>query len=282
MQVKFKGLNLGDDTGIYFIQSIDGWEDRPDIVNGSAPRSRRNGSMIGGLLASKRVITMDLDIASDPANGHTTTMPKRQLRKAMVIDDEEHELYVDLGYGIEPEIAFVRVTNFDMPTMPGNVQLAHATIEFVATDPRRYSPSLHTVSSGLQTRAPAVAYPITYPAQYSTALTNPGEAQAINTGTDPSSPVFTINGPVSQPSITLVDGEGVRTTRFNLSIGLGEALTVDTNEGSVRLNATPLNGADRGALIEELTLRPGLTTVRFRGSGNSNASLVTQWRDATM
>ena len=281
MDMTFKGLSLGDDSN-YVITSIDGWEDRPETTNGSTPYPRRLGSWVGGLSATKRVVTVDLEILGDTSS-YLTTTPKRALARALAMDDVESPLVLDLGYGIAPEQIFARVTAFSMPTVKGYGQRQSASIEFTATDPRRYSLNYNSAVTGLPTPIRGVEYPIQY-GKYTAVLTpsNRGEAVLQNLGNAEAPAIYRITGPSPQPSITVTNGGHVRRTYFNLPLAPGEVLQIDTGAGLVTVNGAVRNGITAGALVEDLGLPAGQCAVALGGAGSAQTSLSVMWRDANL
>ena len=277
----FKGLSLGDGSD-YVITSIDGWEDRPETTNGSTPYPRRLGSWVGGLSSVKRVISVDLEILSSTSD-NLTTIPKRNLAKATAMDNVESPLVLDLGYGITPELVYARVTAFTLPTTKGYGRQQSASIEFTATDPRRYSLQVNSARTGLPTPVRGEPYPITY-GKYSAVLTpsNRGEALLQNLGNAETPAVYQVVGPSPQPSITLTNGSHVRRTYFNLPLAAGEVLRIDTKEGLVTVNGAVRNGITSGALVEDLGIPPGQSSVVLGGAGNDQTSLSVTWRDANL
>lgn len=286
MLVDFKGLNLADDVN-YIVTSLDGWESRPEVVNGSVPRARRHGSVRGSLLAYKRVISVSILIPSQTTDGNTTTKAKADLMRAMSLDDEESPLRIGLDYGSPITLAYVRVTAFDMPTVKGYGQLATANIEFTATDPRRYSDQNYTATGGLRTRPPGKPYPqvaiagrFTYTGGTGTA----GSYSISNDGNADSVPRFTIKGPINNPSITIQDNKDRRKVWFAVSLTASERLTIDPSQGLVKEGSKDRYAQVRGAIVEDLYFRPGISTISFGGSSSSPSDprLTTTWRDATI
>lgn len=283
MEVTFKGLHINVANN-YLIVDIDGWEDLPDVTNGSSPKPTRMGSQLGGLTSPKRVITLTLDILGDPESDYLTVVPKRNLRKVMTLDDAESELRVDLGFGMEPEIAYVRVTALDMPTSMGYGYTQRAVIEFEASDPRRYSPIEYTARTGIPTPVHGVDYPIQY-GRYLTVLTpaNRGEAMTQNAGNTPTPAVYTLRGPGDKTSLTVTNGEHVRKAHFNLKLAAQDQLRIDTKDGSITLNGSARYGITTGALVQDLELPAGVSAVKLETTGGTNStSLVVAYRDANL
>lgn len=283
MLVQFKGLDLGDGSD-YIVTALDGWESRPEVTNGSAPRPHSLGSWVGGLGSQKRVITMAVTIPGLLSDGNQTTIPKAKLRQVMGLDDEESPLLIGLDYGTTSEIAYVRVTSFDMPTRKGYGQMQEAFIEFTATDPRKYSNGIYKATTGLPTTLRANLYPLTYglfPVQPTEA--NRGEAAVENLGNAPAPVVYKIVGPSPQPHITVTYPNGKqKRTIFNTPLAKNEVLEADTATGVVTVGGGVRTGQTTGALIQHLEIPPGQSTITLGGLGSDNTSLSASWRDATL
>lgn len=284
MDITYKGLSLGDDTH-YIATSIDGWESRPEITNGSTPHPRRLGSRVGGLSAVKRVVSIDFEIVGDAESSNLTTLPKYRLQQVMGLDDGESPLLIDLEYDSAPEIIFARVTAFTMPTVRNYGRRAQAFIEWTATDPRKYSVNESRATTGLPVALRGIPYPITY-GRYADMITpdNRGEAIVQNIGNSHSPATYRIVGPVSNPTITVETGRkgATRRIQFNVNLVSGEVLTATSTDGSVFVGGARRQGITSGALLEDMEVPPGTSTVALGGTGGSSASLSVSWRDANL
>jgi len=281
--VQFKGLDLGDGSD-YIVTGLDGWEDRPEITNGSAPRPHSLGSWVGGLGSQKRVITLDLLIPGLLSDDNQTTIPKARLRQVAGLDETESPLLIGLDYGTTPEIANVRVTAFSMPMVKGYGRLQTASVEFTATDPRKYSNGVYTATTGLPTAPRRQAYPLIY-GEYTQAPTGAqrGEATMENLGNAASPAIFRITGPSQEPVITVTGESGKqKRTTFHTPLGAGEVLEVSTADNTVTLNGALRNGQTTGALVTHLEIPPGKSTVTLGGAGSDETQLTVKWRDATL
>ena len=282
MIVRFNGLDLADETK-YLITGITGWDDMPEVVSGSAVRPRRHGSWPGGLLAPRRVVTLDLEILGDSTTGNSNLEALTALRKAMALDDTERALTIDFEQGLGPEEINCRVTSLILPMSAGYSIRRSASIEFAASDPRRYAADWTAKTFGTRTRSVVPVYPVRYPKKYQT-YGKPGDLTAINEGGINTPPVFTITGPIIRPGITITDSKGTRKISFDLTLGAGKRLVVDVQNGTARQGATSYYGDTRGALLEDMVLRPGTSTIHFTGSGNTSqlATLNVAWRSANL
>lgn len=278
----FNGLSLGDGSD-YLITNIDGWEDRPETTNGSTPHPRRLGSWVGGLSSVKRVVTVDLKILATRQD-NLTTIPKSLLTRALAMNDEESPLVLDLGYGIPTEQIFARVTAFDMPTVRGYGREQPALVEFTATDPRRYSIQVNSAQTGLPVALRGNAYPIAY-GRYAEQITpeNRGEAVVQNIGNSPATATYRIVGPVKNPTITVNGPKGFRRRiQFNVNLASGEVLYAQSAYGSVEVGGSARRGITTGALMEDMEVPSGTSTVALGGAGSTNAKLTVSWRDANL
>lgn len=281
MDMTFKGLSFGDDSH-FLITNIDGWEDRPETTNGSTPHPRRLGSWVGGLSSTKRVVTVELEILAHRSGDGTTTYPKHLLSKAIALDDEESPLMLDLGYSLGREIIYARVTAFDMPTSRGYGRSQRALIEFTATDPRRYSMGINYATTGLPVALRGNTYPITY-GRYPTVITpdQRGEAIVQNEGNAAAPPTYKIVGPVKNPTITVLGPKNFRRRiQFNINLASGETLLAQSEYGTVTVGGAARRGVATGALMEDMEVPPGISTVTLGGVGTANAKLTVSWRDA--
>ena len=280
MLVQFNNLNLADETK-YLITGISGWDDVPEVISGSAVRPRRHGSWPGGLLTTKRVVVIDLEILPDDSG--TVTANLKALRKAMAVDDTERPLTIDLDYGMDEEVINARVTSAIYPMGQGYGSRRGASIEFTASDPRRYISTWNTKIFGTRTRTVIPQYPVKYPKKYVT-YSKPGELVAINEGDIATPPKFTVEGPIKNPTIRILDAKGTRKISFNVEVGVNQDFVIDVLNGTARMSGGNYYGDSRGALLEDMDLRPGSSTINFSGTGNNsqNARLTVAWRSASL
>lgn len=282
MDMTFKGLSLGDNSN-YLVSGIDGWEDRPETTNGSTPHPRRYGSWVGGLSSVKRVVSVDLQILGSKETDWLTTSPKQKLREALAMDDVESPLLLDLGYGIRPEIIFARCTAFSMPTVRGYGRIQTASIEFTAADPRRYSVNENTSTTGLPVKMRGSEYPIPYGRANVITPSNRGEAIVQNVGNASSPASYKIVGPVKNPTITVAGAKDYRRRiQFNLNLAAGETLVANPSMGTITVDGVARRGVVSGALLEDMEIPPGNSTVTLGGTGSTAARLTVSWRDANL
>lgn len=273
---------MGDNT-LYNVDTIDGLDSLPDISIGMAPKPRRHGSWLGGKLAQKRVITMSFDIMGDPADDYRTTKPKNALVQAMRLQDEEQPLVFEMDYGEQGVLVYASVTALDLPLTSGYSRQRRGTVEFTCTNPMKYSVNPRQGVAAPPSPPTGAAYGLTYGFAYSQDTGITGSFTAHNGGNSPAAAVYTITGPVSRPKVTLLDGQGSRATTFATNLAEKDVLLVDTVNNRVTINGSDAYSTVSGALVADLVIRPGDTTVSFDGDVPSGKSprLNVSWRDAS-
>jgi hypothetical protein len=272
------------DGSLYNVTSIDGLDSLPDLTIGMAPKPRRHGSWLGGKLAQKRVISIGFEILGDPKDDYRTTKPKNALLKAMQLMDSELPLLFDMDYGEDEVMVYASVTALDLPLTNNYSRLRRGVLEFTCTDPMKYAPAQKTGQATTPVVPVAAPYGQAYGFAYSITTGLSGTFRATNDGNSNSPVVYTIIGPVTQPRITLTDKTGVRSTMFNLTLKAKDRLVIDTAKNSAMRNGASMFGTASGALIPDLVMRPGTTTVAFTGDDTGGAtppSLNANWRDAS-
>lgn len=283
MRIEFNGLDLADES-LFNVTSIDGLDSLPDLTIGMAPKPRRHGSWLGGKLAQKRVITIGLQILGDPTGDNRTTTAKNKLVNALQIMDVELPLIFELDYGDQPVMVYASVTALDLPIKQDYSRLREATIEFTCTDPMKYSAAAKQRTAAPPRVPEATPYGGQYGFAYSITTGLSGAVTADNNGNSPAPAIYRMRGPITRPVITLVDSIGTRTVRFNVTLKASDELYVSSSANRVLLNGSDNYGAANGALVADLVMRPGETTVTFTGDdtgGPVPPSLTVEWRDAT-
>jgi hypothetical protein len=236
--------------------------------------------------AQKRVITIELEILGLESDGYNTTIPKRNLRKVAGLSDTEDELLIGLDYGDSAEMVMARITDLSIPTKKGYGKRAQAIIEFTATDPRKYSTGIYQATTGVSVQSRAMAYPIEYGVFPETLTPSQrGEAITENLGNAPSPAKYKIIGPCEAPVITLTYPSGKqKRTQINVPVAAGEILEADTATGMVTIGGANRSGQTSGAIISQLEIPPGQSTVTISGPGSDDnqTSLTISWRDANL
>jgi hypothetical protein len=276
----------------YRFKTITGWEDTPGLDSGNVARAQQHGAWAGRLLAQARTVTLEGLMVRGARNAMGAAV--RTLNAACTIAQAEQPLVVwldDRG----PMLINARLIRRHL-TPDGAWALGFnggGALQFEATDPRRYQlaqqvavTGLPQPETGLVWGAPETGLVWGSP---ETGLSwgtpgSTGDLVCANSGTAEVNPVIEIRGPVTNPSVTLTGTTTV--LEYNLTLALGDVLTVDTWAGTVtlagqsRLGTATLRSQPEGTFI----LPPGSTsTVSFRSSDpipDPNASCTVRWRSA--
>ncbi|MFI6979847.1 phage distal tail protein [Embleya sp. NPDC050154] len=282
-QVQFAGLLFGPGTPFRIAsEGLGGWEELPAIDTGDAARPAGHGSWPGALWAGPRTITAQVWVMPDPgADADEIREHVRALRRATAVDHRERWLAVRL-HG-ETLACRARVLQRVVPTDRRFVGqgVAKATIQWQATDPRRYEPEEQLLGTELPSRENGLTWPLAWPLAWGRAGST-GDLTVTHHGSAPIAPLITFHGPCDRPSLRL-PATGVALS-YDIDLAQGDELTVDTSDGSVLLNGTASRKetAESGSAPEELfTLDPGDTLLSFRAaSGGPGARAEVRWRTA--
>ncbi len=199
---------------------------------------------------------------------------RANLQRAVAIGGASGEMSLLIYDEPVPKQQLVRRSGQIQETYP---TLATVTfnILLVAPDPRRYATVLQsaTVQAAVTVHGitPPLTPPITMPANG-----KPAVIAATNGGNFETRPVIQVNGPIQNPSLTLVDtGQVVAFT--GLLLASGQQLLVDFDK-----RQATLNGALVPADISSAwwVLAPGTSTIRLGGIASSGSGMTAQWRDA--
>lgn len=229
----------------------------------------RNGSWLGRLGSSKRVVTIDLLIVGQGDYGNT--MARNALRNLYSDGIEEFELYMDLGYGNPPEVIYCRVTAMDMNLSQGYGRKQEARIEFTATDPRRYRAAQRLATTGSPALAQGFSMPMTYGvrAQAAASPTATTSTVVTNDGTAPADVTYSLAG--SSMSVTGPDG-----VTLSIRFPVAGPITINTFLGLATSNGRDITALAIGASVKSLHLLPGTSTV----TGEGGVTLT--WQDASV
>jgi len=306
-QVQFgPALLMGPGTGYVVTRAgIEGWEDLPGFDSTDVPRPASHGSWPGSRYLNPRIVTVDVSIHpdNDPA-GRSGLALKRALDLATRPDAAEAELAVRvLG---ETLMCRARI-NSRVPQALSTQWMAMGELgvplQFIATDPRRYSLDEHSLMAGPPTRSEGLQYTLLSGAdridyapsggvdRFDWGVDgNVGDITVTNAGTEDSPPVITFFGPCTTPSVLLQsDAADDLVLEYDITLAVGDTLTLDARAGTVLLNAGSSDAdraylvTPRSGLLEELLLPPGDSQLSFRQqSTDTSSSMTVTWRDAYM
>jgi hypothetical protein len=156
---------------------------------------------------------------------------------------------------------------------------------FVALDPRIYSGILSTTGAvGLPSHAGGLVAPLTVPFNINSTLVG-GAADLVNAGTAATGLSIRIDGPVSQPRITVRQPDGTLqqiTFLAGFVLPAGQWIEIDTAARTALLNGLP-QASVRGQASWEMDpfpVPPGTSVLRFgasSGTGIATATYRSAW-----
>lgn len=144
--------------------------------------------------------------------------------------------------------------------------VARARCSFWCTDPRLYG-ELSDIVLSLPSGTAGLTFPAAAPFAFG-ALTTPGEAIIVNTGTYETDWSAYITGPIDGPSIEVVE-QGRVLALPSLSLAVGEYLFFDSRTKSILLNDFASRYSSLSAASRWWMMPPGTSTIRFRGNSGS-------------
>lgn len=154
--------------------------------------------------------------------------------------------------------------------------------QFRCADPRAYSQTLQSSTTGPPTANGGMPYPIPYPIPFGVGATG-GSVTVTNDGNTISWPDLFIAGPISGPVITV----GSSSLTFStLVLTAGQTLTIVTNPARRSMTVDGVNAAGSLRFADSVFagLAPGVATnVSFQAIGGGtdvNTNLTVAWRDA--
>ncbi|MHC0429978.1 phage distal tail protein [Streptomyces sp. O3] len=289
-QIQWAGLLFGPGTPYQIgAKGITGWDDLPGLDTADVSRPDQHGAWAGARWAKPRTVGASVWLLPDSPDQAGDAM--RKFRAATGLASGEAWLAVRL-HG-ETLACRARVSRRVIPQDRGYVTqgAAKSSLQWIATDPRRFEPqrrqasvSLPTPEAGLAWEAPGGAVKgLEWPLDWG-AAGQTGTVDVVNDGSAAAHPVIELRGPVQRPMLTrLTDG---RRLHYDIALGQGDVLTVDTLAGTVVLNGTAsrLYTAMPGSAPEQLfQLEPGATPLVFRSADTTpdpRASATVRWRNA--
>lgn len=266
-------LNAGADAYgcMWATDAPDGW----DAPTADTPIDRRqggHGGILGDTYLTERTLTFSDGMVTAPSAEALTAARDRWLA-ALYADLSGYVLYTALDEPGGPWSLWLRPTG-SPKWLAHDDRVAVWSWTWVADDPLKFGPTAVYGPARLPTGTgdPGRTYPRVYPVSYGGTGVRPDTLVVANTpasaGGDYAQAVYTINGPVPQPRVTVSSGEV-----WGLSVDLAAAdvAVMDTAAGTVTIN-----GANRpDALAAGSTfplIPPGGAEVRLRSvTGGTSA-----------
>ncbi|MEV7777796.1 hypothetical protein [Kitasatospora sp. NPDC088351] len=301
--VQFGELLLGPGTP-YRWRKLSGWSDSPAWDSGTTNRPAGHGAYPGALWAQPRTISIDDIVIRAPASRIGAVVAAFEAG-AVSLDDELPLVVCVDERG--PLLVWARCLRWSVPVSRGYRvgTITGCSLQFEATDPRRYSLTEQHADTGLPIDEQGLDWHLDAAAERGLdwhLATPPGGAPptedgitfgsggstgiltATNAGKAPAPAVLVFTGPVEQPS--LVDLRTGRRWEYDITLGTGEQLVVDGAAGTVTLSASSRlhTVTDRSAPEQLLAVAPGTTDYAFAGAPDTvphpAARAELRWRHA--
>lgn len=284
-QLQFGTYLMGEDTPVHGRQ-LTGWDDLPDMDDASVALPSSHGAWPGWLLAQPRVLTFDF-LLHQPRSAGGLPAVLDGLRAATALRQEETPLVVQLA-GTR-RLLWARVTRRALPASQDYTWgQPTGSIEWTASDPRRYEVAEQVALTGLPVPEPGLDW---HPADTPPGLEwdldwggsgTPGAVLITNAGDADTYPVLAITGPVTQPAVT--NQATGAPLEYDITLAATDRLVIDTREGTVTLNGTTprlYTATPRSTPEQAFTLPPGTSLLTFRAAEfNDRAALTVIWRSA--
>lgn len=221
-------LGMTDAAGVaWHLREIEGWSGSEVRAEYSA-READHGAWNSPVYLSQRPITLSGLIEAPNLNALDSAV--EQLLAACAVTDTTL-----IVYETTPKQAVVRRSGKPLVRLITD-RVAEYSLLVTAGDPRRYSTTLQLQSTALPSTTGGLSVPLSVPLTIST-TTVAGSITLVNEGTFATRPVFTLTGPVTNPTITVqYPGGAVKALLYSSSIDAGDDLVIDTDTHSVVLN----------------------------------------------
>lgn len=265
-QIEFAGYLFGAGQDADFV-AIDGLDDLPEVEDGNQRRARAHGSVLGPLFATTRVVTLSATMKA------ATAAKVAAVKAATTIVSAEQPVVIAVDgsvYRINGRVVRRRIPRSE----EFQRGIARMTVQWEATDPRIYSNTLQSGTTGVGSVSGGLSLPHGFAHGFGTATA--GTIATTNDGNTAAPWTATLTGPLTSPSISLVGGDGVLTLN-GFVLADGDTLEFDSLARSVLLNGS---ASRLGSLTERawFDLPIGSESVQLT-AGSGTGSLTLRWRD---
>ncbi|MFD8949469.1 hypothetical protein ACFV0B_11500 [Streptomyces xanthophaeus] len=267
-------LGAVDGAGVaWHLQTLDGW-DGPDLEAQYSAREADHGAWAAPVYLRQRPVTLAGKIEAPALPALDAAI--EQLIAACSLTDTTLTVHETI-----PKQATVRRSG---PPRVRHVtdRVAEFSLLVTAADPRRYSTTLQTQTTGLPSVTGGLTLPLTVPLTI-TASTSSGQLTLTNSGTIGTRPIFTIDGPVDSPVIVVQYADStVRQLAYSQALGTGDQLVIDTAARSVTLNASVSRRRYLSVQWPEIPPASAVTVQWSAASYSASALLTASARSAWM
>lgn len=278
-QIEYNGVLLGDGTPYSLVQ-VQGLLDVPEVRTSDRTRLRRHGLQAGDDFLGGRTITVTVEVYSATASAFAADMETllTGLSPAQSAGELPLVFRIPGVAGGGKRRVDARLRRREVPIdLQYLYQVPLVTLEFLATSPLLED---FTEASGISTLPSAgggLVFPAVAPFTFG-AVSTGGTITATNEGNFPASPSFRIDGPVVNPRLeNLTSG---KVLSMNITLAAGEYLLIDAEARTILLGGTSSRYSTLAVGSEWWDLEPGTSSVTFRASTSTAATLTMTWRSA--
>lgn len=232
----YNGLNLGVGTTLTFTE-LAGLNEMPAIRTADESRAGDHGFFQGVDLLGERVVRLGLYILGASLADYDAQCDS--VEGAFAVQPAEQPLVYTLGDATQTRQVNCRPRKVVIPRDPQRVgRSGIATVELVATDPRKYAQATTTLTTGLAAVSGGMTFNATFPLSFG-ATGGGGTTTATNSGNFQTPLMFTIAGPVVNPIIdNLTTGQSLL---FTITLASTDTLVISgagTSACAIVLNGT--------------------------------------------
>ncbi|MFF3620071.1 phage distal tail protein [Streptomyces sp. NPDC002467] len=223
-------LSVVDDAGVTWLPTkVKGWSS-PGVRAELHPRQADHGAWASPAYLDARPISIEGLIAAPTTAARDAAI--EQLYTAVALTDT-----VLVVEETVPKQVTVRRSGEVLVELVNPYSATYSAM-VTAADPRRYSTTLQSQSTALPSTTGGLTVPLTVPLSISTTVVA-GSITLVNEGNIATRPTFTVEGPVTNPTITVQYPDGtVRALLYGSTLEVGDELVIDTDLHSAVLNGT--------------------------------------------
>lgn len=260
---------LDVDGCLWDVLTDTGWRDSPEMRQTGTDRPLGDGVMIGpGYLPSQTIELAGEVWAPDQASLFRAMARMRAL--LAVSDGRTGTLQVlEDGGGSNLQTSIRR--GGATLVAPSDPRRARWSLSLLAIDPHRYGVLEHSATTGVYSAGVGRSYSRHYPRTYG-ALGTLGRLSLVNEGNDWADVLLTIHGPVTGPTVTLIETQ--RHLSVELTVPVGGTLELSSADRSVLLDGG-VRRANLTADSQWFRLPPGSSTVAFTAVSGAGTLTVT-------
>lgn len=256
---------------LWTVESMDGWHSAPPMRTAHQPKAQQAGSWPATGFTGERVVTLQ---------GKTTASDTPNLEGAasrlcaVLASGGMGDLVGVSAFGaLSMTVALEDAPKFN----PVSDRIALWQVTVTAPDPLKYgAPTYGTAGLSTATPGAGLVYPLVYPLSYGVAPgVTPGAVSVPNTGTAPYWPRLRIDGPVTNPVVTMV--ESGAWVRFNGTLLAGQWLDLDMGARRVLIQGQVSVRHKVSSSGDWLSVPPGGGTIAWSADTADPASLLSVW-----